>query len=573
MNISTASRSFQLLSRIFDTKTATEPFLPPAGEKSSLPLRSAEQPFPRATPESEGISSDHIRKFLEELGRGNDLYMQDVLILRHGRILCAAAYGAQTLDAPKYTFSACKSVTSLAIGLLMDDGLLHPEDKVADIFAQEITSTIQRRLKNLTVEDLLTMRSGIQFSELQTQTESDWLRGILSDALTFEPGTQFQYNSLNSYLLSAIVSKISGKSMSEFLKERLFDPMGITDVLWECCPTGIEKGGWGLYIRPEDMAKLGQLILQNGIWQGTTLLSRAYIAAATKAHSSPPAEIGEFDYGYQIWVGRKENTFLFNGMLGQNVLGYRNSGILVVTNAGADTNYQESRYFEIVDRYFGGSFPEKIPENLDAWTQLEKYTESLSLYNQPFGTLDEKAAPFLDKSFRAADDHAPSTGLLPMVLQMVHNCYTSGLSGIAVSTRGLMPELIYREHNATYRLVIGLGKPIITELCFHGNYFHVAALGRFTHDEEERPVFYIKLDFLETPCVRILKLILTEGGMILKQTETPGVPYMYEKLREAARQPLYKPLLLVAAGGNEDDFLHYKSLRIMSPEIQMVRVN
>lgn len=160
-----------------------------------------------------------------------------------------------------------------------------------------------------------------------------------------------------------------------------------------------------------------------------------------------------------------------------------------------------------------------------------------------------------------------------MVLQVVHNCYTSGLSGIAVSTRGLMPELIYREHNATYRLVIGLGKPIITELCFHGNYFHVAALGRFTHDEEERPVFYIKLDFLETPCVRILKLILTEGGMMLRQTETPGVPYMYEKLREAARQPLYKPLLLVAAGGNEDDFLHYKSLRIMSPEIQMVRVN
>lgn len=569
MNISSASRSFQLLTRIFDTKNKTEPFLPPAGEKISLPLRPAEQPFPRVTPESEGISSDHIRKFLEELARGNDLYMQEVLVIRHGKLLCAAAYGAQTLNAPKYTFSACKSVTSLAIGLLMDDGLLHPEDSVAAIFAEELTPAAQRRIKNLTVEDLLTMRSGIQFSELQTQTESDWLHGIFSETPGFEPGTQFQYNSLNTYLLSAIVSKTSGKSMSDFLKKRLFDPMGITDTFWECCPVGIEKGGWGLYIRAEDMAKLGQLVLSGGVWNGKKLISRAYIAAATKAHVVPPPETGDFDYGYQIWVGRKENTFLFNGMLGQNVLGFKDSGILIVTNAGADTDYQESRYFEIVSRYFGGSFPTTLPEDPAAQERLHSCIENLSFYNRTAVPLNEQAAFFLDRSFRAAEEHAASAGLLPMVLQIVHNCYASGLSGIAFSTRGSLPELIYRENNATYRLNIGLGRPEITELCIGGNYFHVAAHGRFTHDEEERPVFYIRLDFLETPCVRIIKLIRTENGAILKQTETPGVPYLYGKLRSAAAQPLYKPLLLVAAGGSEDDFLHYKSLRIMAPEIRM----
>lgn len=573
MNISTAGRSFQLLSRIFDTKTATEPFLPPRGEKISLPLHPAEHPLPRTTPESEGIPSDHIRKFLEELGRGGDLYMQDALILRHGRVLCAAAYGAQTLDAAKYTFSACKSVTSLAVGLLMDDGLLHPDDTITGIFAEEITPAIQRRLKNLTVEDLLTMRSGIQFSEIQTQTEGDWLHGILSDTLSFDPGTQFQYNSLNTYLLSAIVSKISGKSMSEFLQKRLFDPMGITDILWEQCPAGIEKGGWGLYIRAEDMAKLGQLVMDNGVWNGAKLLSRAYIAAATKAYVSPPAEIGEFDYGYQIWVGRKENTFLFNGMLGQNVLGFRDSGILIVTNAGADTDYQESRYFEIVSRYFGGSFPVSLPEDPDAQRRLSECVSALSFYHRKSLPLDERAAPFLDRSFRSSDERAVSTGLLPMVLQIVHNCYTSGLSGIAVSTRVEVPELIYREKDATYRLPIGLGVPRITELCFGGNFFHVAAHGRFTHDEEERPVFYISLDFLETPCVRILKLVLTGQGLLLRQTETPGAPYVYGKLRTAASQPLYKPLLLVAAGGSDDDYLHYKSQRLMSPEIRMVSDN
>lgn len=573
MNISTASRSFQLLTRIFDTKNTTEPFLPPRAEKVSLPLTSPEQPFPRATPESEGISSDHIRKFLEELARGGDLYMQDALILRHGKVLCAASFGAQTLDAAKYTFSACKSVTSLAIGLLMDDGLLHPEDKIADIFAAEVTPAIQRRLKNLTVEDLLTMRSGIQFSEIQTQTESDWLRGILSEPLSFEPGSQFQYNSLNTYLLSAIVARVSGRSMTDFLKKRLFDPMSITDVLWECCPAGIEKGGWGLYIRPEDMAKLGQLILNNGVWNGAKLLSRAYIAAATKVHSSPPEETGEFDYGYQIWVGQKENTFLFNGMLGQNVLGFWDSGILIVTNAGADTDYQESRYFEIVSRYFGGSFPAVLPEDPQAQARLQKTVTDLSFYHRKDEGMGETAAVFLDRSFRAADERAASAGLLPMVLQIVHNCYSSGLVSIAVSTKGSFPELIYRESAATYRLPVGLGKPQITELSFNGNYFHVAAHGRFTHDEEERPVFYIKLDFLETPCVRILKLVMTPDGILLRQAETPGTSYVYNKLRTAAAQPLYKPLLLVAVGGSEDDYLHYKSLRLMSPEIRMLSDN
>ena len=573
MNISTAGRSFQLLTRIFDTKTATEPILPPIAEKISLPLRPAEHPFPRVTPESEGIPSDHIRKFLEELGRGSDLCMQNVLILRHGKVLCSAAYGAQIQYAPKYTFSACKSVTSLAIGLLMDDGLLRAEDTVADIFAEEITPAIQRRLKNLTVEDLLTMRSGIQFSELQTQTENDWLRGIFSEALSFEPGAQFQYNSLNTYLLSSIVSRISGMSLSSFLKKRLFDPMGITDTFWECCPAGIEKGGWGLYIRPEDMAKLGQLVMMNGVWNGRKLLSRAYIAAATGARATPPEGTGDFNYGYQIWVGQKENTFLFNGMLGQNVLGFRDSGILIVTNAGADTDYQESRYFEIVSRYFGGSFPTTLPEDPEAQERLHQTIRELSFYNRAAIPLDKHAALFLDRSFRIADEHAASTGLLPVMLQIVHNCYTAGLTGIAISTKGLHPELIYREQNMTYRLPIGLGTPLITELCFGGNYFHVAAHGRFTHDEEERPVFYIRLDFLETPCVRILKLFRTEEGILLKQTETPGASYLARKLRAAAAQPLYKPVLLVATGGSEDDFLLYKSRRIMSPEIRMLTEN
>ena len=570
MNLSTASRTFQLLTRIFDPRTPTEPFVPHTVEKAALPLRPAQQPFPRATPESQGISSRQIRRFLDELAQGRDLFLQTVLVLRRGKVICEAAFGSQDLRACKYTFSACKSVTSLAIGLLIDDGLLSLQDKVEDLFD---VRPVRRHLRDLTVEDLLTMRAGVLFTEAEALTETDWVRRFLSASQKGEPGTDFLYNSLNTYMLSAIVREKTGKALTQFLQERLFTPMNITDIHWEKSPAGIEKGGWGLYIRPEDMAKLAQLILDGGVWNGRRLISQAYLDAALTPHAFPDESIGDFNYGYQIWVGRRENTFLFNGMLGQNALAFRDSGILVVTNAGADTDFQESRYFDIVSRCLGGVFPDSLPEDPDGLLELEEAVRGHSAYSRPSLSLDEAAAPFMDRDFAAADPKAVSVGLQPMVLQALHNGYTAGVTGIAVSERGGLPELIYREKNALYRFPVGLGKPQVFQLDFQGDVYHVAALGRFTHDEEERPVFYIRLDFLETPCVRILKLIRDGDGLLLRQEETPGVPYVYEKLRTAAQSPIYKSLLLVGAGGTEEDFLRYKTLQMLSPTVRMKAVN
>lgn len=563
MNLSTASRTFQLLSRIFDVRTATEPFLPPAGEKRPLPLRAARQPFPRSTPESQGVSSRHLQCFLEELAGDRSLYIQDVMVLRNGSVLCEAAFGGQDLRSAKYTFSACKSVVSLAIGLLVDDGVLAVDELVADIFGEDG----RRKLKGMTVEDLLTMRSGALFTEAEALTETDWIRRFLSSTLKGEPGTEFAYNSLNTYMLSAIVRQKTGRGLTDLLQERLFAPMGITDVLWERCPAGVEKGGWGLYIRPEDLAKLGQLVLDGGLWQGQRLISREYLAAALTPRAVPPEETGDFNYGYQIWVGRRENTFLFNGMLGQNVLGFLDSGILVVTHAGENTDFQESRYFEIVSRYFGGAFPARLEEDGEARARLEEAVRGFSAYSRPPEALSQAAEPFLNRSFSTSDPHAAPVGLLPLTLQALHNNYTLGVTSVAVSVKGGLPELIYREKDALYRFAVGLGVPQITQLDFRGDVYQAAVLGRFTHDEEERPVFYIRIEFLETPCVRILKLILDGDGLLLRQEETPGVPYVCGKLCAAAQSPLYKPLLLVAAGGTEEDFLRYKTLQILAPEI------
>ena len=258
-------------------------------------------------------------------------------------------------------------------------------------------------------------------------------------------------------------------------------------------------------------------------------------------------------------------------MLGQNVLGFQDNGILVVTNAGEDTDFQESRYFEIVSRYFGGAFPASLPEDPAALSGLEETVRRLSDYSRPRDTIGPLGDPFLHRSFAVRDQRAPSTGLLPLALQVLHNNYTAGITSIAVSVRGGLPELLYRERDAVHRFPVGLGQPVITELRFRGDCYQTAVLGRFTHDEEERPVFVVRLEFLETPCTRTLKLILDRDGLLLRQTETPGVPYVYGKLAQAAAAPLYKPLLLMAAGGVEEDFLLYKTLQILSPELRFVQ--
>ena len=227
--------------------------------------------------------------------------------------------------------------------------------------------------------------------------------------------------------------------------------MGITDVHWETCPKGIEKGGWGLYIRPEDLAKLGQLVMNGGLWQGKRLISQEYLTAATTAHAQVPEAVGDFNYGYQIWVGRHENTFLFNGMLGQNVLGFRDTGILILTHAGADTDFQESRYFEIVSRYFGGAFPDSLPEDAGAQAELSAAVCVFSAYNRETEPAGEAAAPFLDRSFAVRDERSASVGLLPLALQALYNDYTAGVVSVAVSGKCGTPELIYREADALYR--------------------------------------------------------------------------------------------------------------------------
>lgn len=568
MSLSSANRSMQLLVRLLDSKTATEPMEDFGVQKPEIPLGRSSQPLPREIPEREGVPSRQIADFLRALDRDPTLGMHSVLIARNGKLLCEAAFGAQLTELPRMTFSACKSVTVLAVGLLMDDGLLSPEDKLADLFAADVGPLAKRLMKDLTVEHLLSMQTGNLFNEVSAMTEADWVHGFcLSPSLT-DPRGKFQYNSLNTYMLAVLVTRISGKSLTAFLTERLFEPMGIADFYWETCPQGIEKGGWGLYMKAEDLAKLGQLLLDHGCWNGRQLISAEFLDRATQVHSQTPEEYGDFHYGWQMWVGRQENTVLFNGMLGQNVLCFRDSGIIVVSHAGNSETFQQSNYFKLVSRFFGGSFPKELPRSAPAERELKRTLEDLADCQGPVPTR-EQLLPFSDKRFVADDPRAASAGLLPLTLQAVENCYSKGMEAVTISASRAQVSVLYEERDSLYHVIAGTKEPVYQVLNFRGNEFRVAAQARFTHDEEENPVLRVQLDFLETPCSRILKLYLTPKGPVLRQQETPSMDHLLDTAVLSVSGTASKALLNSLLGSSDAEYIHWKMDQVFGPSLNM----
>ena len=209
-----------------------------------------EQPFPRATPESQGISSDLLRDLLQNLKNSNYTDMHHFMALRNGKVICEANFAPYRSRIWHVTHSMCKSITGMAIGLLVEEGKLSLDENIYDIFQKKLNPFTKIFRPVITVEHLLTMTSGVTFNESGIVSGNDWLDGYLNSSVTGTPGQNFQYNSLNTYVLSAIVTERTGQTLTEYLEPRLFAPLGITHYFWETCPKGITKGGWGLFLFP-----------------------------------------------------------------------------------------------------------------------------------------------------------------------------------------------------------------------------------------------------------------------------------------------------------------------------------
>lgn len=514
-----------------------------------------EQAFVRATPESQGISSDLFTALLRELDTSKDTEMHHFMALRHGKVICECNFAPYPKGMWHITHSMCKSITGMAIGILIEEEKLKLDENIYDIFPDHINAFSKIFRPVITVENLLTMTSGVTFNESGIVSGNDWLGSFLNASVNGKPGTEFQYNSLNTYVLSAIVTKRTGETLTEYLTPRLFGPLGITKYYWETCPKGITKGGWGLFLCAEDMAKLGQLYLQRGKWNGQQLVSEYWIEISTARHLKTQNDT--YGYGYQLWMEQRPGSFEYNGMLGQNVIIYPDMDMVLVTNAGNKEMFQDCIMLNIIRKYFPVNYhpADVLPENPLSYSLLkrlcgelengENNNRSTSLRGRWKRNVvsrrkhsDKKYSYRISAAVDLPSDHhsfmravsgrtyvmeQQNIGIAPLFVQVFHNNMTDGISEISFTYDAGNFCVSFTEGEVIHKLSVGFGRAADGCVDLHGEHYLVATLGEFARDENDIPVLKLEITFIEECVKRKVHIFFHEdNGIEIRWNETPG---------------------------------------------------
>ena len=515
-----------------------------------------EQAFVRATPESQGISSDLFTALIRELDASKDTEMHHFMALRHGKVICECNFAPYPKGMWHITHSMCKSITGMAIGMLIEEEKLKLDENIYDIFPDHINAFSKIFRPVITVENLLTMTSGITFNESGIVSGNDWLGSFLNASVNGKPGTEFQYNSLNTYVLSAIVTKRTGETLTEYLTPRLFGPLGITKYYWETCPKGITKGGWGLFLCAEDMAKLGQLYLQKGKWNGQQLVSEYWIEISTARHLKTQNDT--YGYGYQLWMEQRPGSFEYNGMLGQNVIIYPDMDMVLVTNAGNKEMFQDCIMLNIIRKYFPVNYhpADVLPENPLSYSLLKRLCGELENgenNNNRSTSLrggwkrnvvsrrkhsDKKYSYRISAAVDRPSDHhsfmravsgrtyvmeQQNIGIAPLFVQVFHNNMTDGISEISFTYDAGNFYVSFTEGEVIHKLPVGFGRAADGCVDLHGEHYLVATLGEFARDENDIPVLKLEVTFIEECVKRKAHIFFHEdNGIEIRWNETPG---------------------------------------------------
>lgn len=273
--------------------------------------------LPRSSPEAQGVSSPAVRAFVEAADKTIDS-LHSFMLVRHGHVVAEGWWAPYAAETPHMLFSLSKSFTSTAVGMAVAEGKLNLDDEVLKFFPDDAPASPSTNLKAMRVNDLLRMNTGQQ-TEPPRRADEPWTKTFLAHQVPFKPGTHFLYNTSATYMASAAVQKATGQTVLDFLRPRLFDPLGIKNPTWEASPQGVTAGGYGLSVRTEDIAKFGQLYLQKGRWEGKQLVPAAWVEVATArqtSNGSNPKSDWDQGYGYQFWRCR-HGAYRGDGAFGQ----------------------------------------------------------------------------------------------------------------------------------------------------------------------------------------------------------------------------------------------------------------
>lgn len=527
MDITLQMRSLELLLKLIKHDMSGVPQYGYRRQKFDLPDGSSLCALPRCTPEEAGIASAVVERLFTSIDEQSDkLGPHGVMLLRHGKVLAEGWWAPYRPQIPHMLYSMSKSVVGTAVGMAVDEGLLSVDELLSDVFS-DMPEAQGKSMRNMRVWHLLTMSTGSRFNEFGSMLDADWVRMFLESTPRFEPGTAFEYDSMNTYMLVAVLKRKTGMGLLDFLGPRLFAPLGITRYTWETCPQNLEKGGWGLSLCLEDAAKLGQLYLQNGLWEGRRLLSEEWVREATRPQIATPNGESKFGYGYQIWVNPM--GYQFNGAFGQYVVVMPKYDAVAAIYSGSTQLFAESDLLQMLDKCFWGADDTPLPDHPQGQADLAARLSSLlvapSLLWEGLCTdaaaFEEIAARLDGREYRLS---ANTGSLFPQPLQNVHGSYSLGTDLLRFArTPGGLALTVYEnaERNTIY---------IDKNGGFHDTWIamreevHLVSTRALWQSTPEEMRLILLTSFLETPDTCLLYIsIAADGNIALTFHESPSV--------------------------------------------------
>lgn len=474
----------------------------------------------RSTPEKQGISSAAILDFVESADRQIDA-MHSFMLVRHGQVVAEGWWSPFAAQIPHSMFSLSKSFTSTAVGLAISEDKLSLDDPVLRFFPEEAPTNVSVNLKAMRIRDLLTMSTGQlsnEVAKIQLDLPGEWTKEFLALPVEHKPGTFWFYNTPASYMLSAIVQKVTGMTVFDYLQPRIFEPLGIENPTWDMSNQGISLGGYGLSIRTEDIARFGLLYLNKGNWHGKQLVPAAWVAAATARQSSNgsnPDSDWEQGYGYQFWITR-HGLYRGDGAFGQFCIVMPAQDAVVVMTAG--TTNTGSMMNLVWDKLLPAMQTKPLRADSENLKKLKDALAGLTLHPQQGSASSGVAMQLSGKSF-----------LFPTNDQKIESVAFEFSQGNNPAT------LIIRRDGVEQRVACGHGEWVKSRMTFASDILRppleqpVAASGAWTADG----VFKAKLAFYETPfCVTIT--LQFSGGQLLYDTEYNVVRRGLKKLPQLA---------------------------------------
>lgn len=340
--------------------------------------------IPRAkTPEEVGVSSKAIADFLDDI-ENTGINIHSFMIIRHGKVAAECYRAPYTAERPHAMYSVSKTVTGVAVGLAISEKLISLDDKVKDFFPDYTENIHDPRLDKLEIRHLLTMTSGKNPSVFADKSKGSWIEYYFNCPWYNEPGKEFRYINENMYMLCAIITRVTGMSVREYLTPRFFEPLGIDYPFWETDANGIEAGGWGSYLKTEDMAKIMMVYQQGGKFNGKQILPKEWtdFAQTKQADSS-----GEQDYDNQagycvtMWRNKSVNGFRCDGLFSQFGIVFDDYDAILAITSGIANN-QECRNF--LWKHFPAAFIDEKAEKEDtSYPGLKEKLENAVIEDPP----------------------------------------------------------------------------------------------------------------------------------------------------------------------------------------------